>query len=1386
MKNFVCRKCGFANSLPDPTGVLVTCTRCQAPIDLNELSGDSGLTGGPVFESPSTSSPKLEATAPEVSVGGEIPWFLQATAEPSAPSSEEVAGTIDYELTNQPPSEEVPWFLQGSPELGTQAASPPPPTADPGSTAGPVESRAAASARSETERQGSAPPVEPVPAPVTVVPFSVEPRSLQKTELMHSGKPSHLDVEPAKNDTVEVPIPVSDLPQRNRHGIESRPAIGARKPRFDAANRKILVYGGGGLLGVAALVGLMLSVFSRNKNEDKADPNESIAKVDGSTKDGNPDETAPEGIAKRGEFKPEEIAERLIPSTVLIVTPGGLGSGVLIHRDPNVVLTNWHVVADAKNETPIVFFPDRDSSNKVIPRIDHYTTKSNLLGIPGKIVMHDPQRDIAIVELSRVPNSAVAIPLAGESAKQLERVFGIGQSGALDFGSLWQSNEGSCRQLVELPLKANAPGTSRVLLTSQPVNPGDSGGPVVNSRLELVGIVRAKASKFINLLEKNALKGVPVEGLDNFSLIIDVEELRAHLNDGFRLAFKRPFRNPSNYFARSDGPEGAIKKKSVEELVKIFESGTPQQVTLAMNEIVEYGGNAVPLLQKKLADPAQRGNWKNVLATLERIGNPAAVAVEPAIIALNDDFVENKIAAARFLGAIAPFGKKAVPDLWRNLRINDGRLRREIKTAIQIYGPYNKSDLDSLRRFAGIPAPMGKDTVNVPASSENNPFLKSYYIYLIAGMSDLTPTEFTNEVQRLNIFTDPDPRMREFMVDIINEIPSRFSRRDRFKCFIPLLGDNDEDVRKTARTVLEDMTVKNVKQREILYENGKPVFDVNDKEIPLDEGHRQANRYEINTKDFTYFVLTRRFKNGKEVTEKTTKVIKISKMRNTSRDEVDTLVEILQDPNTPTEGLIYALDLILHLGADAQVDFTLLTPLLSEKTQIDNKKETSLQVIDRTVRVMLSQRKPMTKMSKPLLKLCEHEQEWIRQDALWCLSWVYDNDEAILDTLYKGLEDGNPKIRDTAKDSLEQCLTTRDGRFTAEVELQLSIKTLGQSNQPVARMMAATVLGNAGARAKIASQTLIAALDDRDIEVRTAAVEALGKLGDAAQPGVEKIGELLLLDLDKDNALIDKMAIRAVLSNKEKLEIDDDVLLRLRRNHALRSASLRALAALKQHGAAALSSLGQFVNRTTDSEQLVIALGAIKSIIKNSDTKCDQVVIECINLFQNELSQADPGNKVTTPEKVIERLEHLLEANNRKRLPVSSAVIDMFKEIGPKALPGIRAYLASRIKRDNLTTDALQVMGSTESIIGLFSRDDVKIEQQMRADLTKILGAHTESHKNLQVRLKRNLATQLMSKQPTAKLEQDLRRELEILDRMIARLSYAQRVASKAQLVEKK
>lgn len=191
----------------------------------------------------------------------------------------------------------------------------------------------------------------------------------------------------------------------------------------------------------------------------------------------------------------EKTYNETLKSTAWVLAKTGgstsSGTGVLVNADKKLLVTNFHVVGDAR--AAVIFFPDFKDSRPVNDR-NHYLKNVRTLGIRGRVLGVDRKRDLALIELDKLPQDAKAIDLAAESAGPGAVVQSIGNSGSSE--ALWVFTSGTVRSNYQKQFRTGAGEHDfMVLETQSPINPGDSGGPVVNSDGELVGIAQSISPK---------------------------------------------------------------------------------------------------------------------------------------------------------------------------------------------------------------------------------------------------------------------------------------------------------------------------------------------------------------------------------------------------------------------------------------------------------------------------------------------------------------------------------------------------------------------------------------------------------------------------------------------------------------------------------------------------------------------------------------------------------------------------------------------------------------------------------------------------------------------------------------------------------------------------
>jgi S1-C subfamily serine protease len=181
----------------------------------------------------------------------------------------------------------------------------------------------------------------------------------------------------------------------------------------------------------------------------------------------------------------EQLHPRLVRSAVLVDNGKGFGSGFVVSLDARLIVTNYHVVGTATKVDVICPLYDGDDA---VTDLRRYKGHRELL-IPGTVIDRDTARDLALVKVDHLPDRARAIPLARKPAATGALVYSVGGSGAED-NLLWRLTRGIVRGRVQRQQRADFGLIDCMILeTDAPVNPGDSGGAVVNDRGSLVAVV---------------------------------------------------------------------------------------------------------------------------------------------------------------------------------------------------------------------------------------------------------------------------------------------------------------------------------------------------------------------------------------------------------------------------------------------------------------------------------------------------------------------------------------------------------------------------------------------------------------------------------------------------------------------------------------------------------------------------------------------------------------------------------------------------------------------------------------------------------------------------------------------------------------------------------
>ncbi|WP_455382551.1 S1C family serine protease, partial [Salinispira pacifica] len=145
-----------------------------------------------------------------------------------------------------------------------------------------------------------------------------------------------------------------------------------------------------------------------------------------------------------------------------------VGSGVVV-TDTGTILTNYHVIAGAPRL--LVTFADGTRSN-------------------AEVVSADPQKDLAVIQSSTIPDDLKPATLRSASGLNPgDRVFAVG----FPFGIGPSVSAGVISGLRRTYLSADGNHSlDNLIQFDAAANFGNSGGPLVNSQGEVIGVIVAR------------------------------------------------------------------------------------------------------------------------------------------------------------------------------------------------------------------------------------------------------------------------------------------------------------------------------------------------------------------------------------------------------------------------------------------------------------------------------------------------------------------------------------------------------------------------------------------------------------------------------------------------------------------------------------------------------------------------------------------------------------------------------------------------------------------------------------------------------------------------------------------------------------------------------
>jgi putative serine protease PepD len=185
----------------------------------------------------------------------------------------------------------------------------------------------------------------------------------------------------------------------------------------------------------------------------------------------------------------EQVAAKVVPSVVQLQTEVGNqvdeGSGIILTAD-GMIMTNNHVVATA----------DAGPASPGGPRTT--VTFADGRSVPFTVVATDPTSDIAIVRAQGV-SGLPPITLGSSSNLQVgQHVMAVGSPLGLE-GTVTTGIISALNRQVSPGNSANQGTPFDAIQTDAPMNPGNSGGALVNMQGQLIGMNSAIATLYTSL-----------------------------------------------------------------------------------------------------------------------------------------------------------------------------------------------------------------------------------------------------------------------------------------------------------------------------------------------------------------------------------------------------------------------------------------------------------------------------------------------------------------------------------------------------------------------------------------------------------------------------------------------------------------------------------------------------------------------------------------------------------------------------------------------------------------------------------------------------------------------------------------------------------------------
>lgn len=248
------------------------------------------------------------------------------------------------------------------------------------------------------------------------------------------------------------------------------------------------------------------------------------------------------------ELKPEKLYQKVLPSVMTLEVENAagehfVGSAVVVLKD-DVILTAWHVVADARNVSAV--FADGERV-KVIGALDQ-----------------DGVRDLALLKLEKPMAHRQAI-LCRDFPSVASRAYVIGAPRGFDFSI----SDGLVSQIRRVD------GFEQYQL-SCPISPGNSGGPVLNEDGQVIGITSWTKSN-----AQNVSFAIPTREISHLNVtrpVLTWDQLAAGT------APVMAQRNVEAHSVASKVPTEEVNAGGLDDFKKLLDTSAGKAVTVVIEE----------------------------------------------------------------------------------------------------------------------------------------------------------------------------------------------------------------------------------------------------------------------------------------------------------------------------------------------------------------------------------------------------------------------------------------------------------------------------------------------------------------------------------------------------------------------------------------------------------------------------------------------------------------------------------------------------------------------------------------------------------------------------------------------------------------------------------